>query len=146
MVGTARCLLKANQLPGVFWGEAVTMTVYLLNRSSSKSIGGKTPYKLWTGTTPGVQHLGTFGCIAHVKLTTPNQKKLDDRSKRTIFIGYELGSKAYRLYDHRHVGSASARTSSSTNPHSGPETQSSGMLQTTSMLKRPRVDYLRCSQ
>ena len=40
-----------------------------------------------------------FGCIAHMKVTTPNLKKLDDRSRRTIFVGYELGSKAYRVYD-----------------------------------------------
>jgi hypothetical protein len=40
-----------------------------------------------------------FGCIAHIKVTMPNLKKLDDRSKRTIFIGYEPGSKAYRVYD-----------------------------------------------
>ena len=92
-------MLKAKQHPGEFWGEAVTTAVYLLNRSSSKSIGGKTPYELWTGSTPGVQHLRTFGCIAHMKLTTPNLKKLDDRSRRTIFVGYEAGSKAYRLFD-----------------------------------------------
>jgi hypothetical protein len=40
-----------------------------------------------------------FGCIAHIKVTMPNLKKLDDRSKLTIFIGYEPGSKAYRVYD-----------------------------------------------
>jgi hypothetical protein len=34
-----------------------------------------------------------------MKITTPNPKKLDDRSCRTIFVGYEAGSKAYRLYD-----------------------------------------------
>ena len=40
-----------------------------------------------------------------MKVTTPNLKKLDDRSKRTIFVGYEPGSKAYRVYDPvtRHV-------------------------------------------
>jgi transposase InsO family protein len=37
VVGTARSMLKAKGLPGVFWGEAVTTAVYLLNRSSSKS-------------------------------------------------------------------------------------------------------------
>jgi hypothetical protein len=28
-------------------------------------------------------------------------KKLDDRSTRVIFMGYELGSKAYQAYDPR---------------------------------------------
>ena len=46
-----------------------------------------------------MQHLRTFGCLAHVKVTRPNAKKLDDRSTKMIFIGYEEGSKAYRVYD-----------------------------------------------
>jgi histone deacetylase 1/2 len=99
VVGTTRSMMKAKGLPGMFWGEAATTAVYLLNRSSSKSIAGKTPYELWTGSTPGVQHLRTFGCVAHVKVTTPHLKKLDDRSRRAIFVGYEPGSMAYRAYD-----------------------------------------------
>ncbi|WVZ50903.1 hypothetical protein U9M48_002109, partial [Paspalum notatum var. saurae] len=92
-------MLKAKNLPGMFWGKAVNCAVHLLNRSTSKSTGGKTPYELWTGNTPAVHHLRTFGCVAHVKVTTPNLKKMDDRSRPMIFVGYEPGSAAYRLYD-----------------------------------------------
>ncbi|BAF28754.2 Os11g0656500 [Oryza sativa Japonica Group] len=99
VVGTARSMLKVKGLPGMFWGEAINTAVYLLNRSSSKGIGGKTPYALWNGVPPAVHHLRTFGCVAHVKTTTPNLKKLDDRSRPMIFVGYEPGSKAYRAYD-----------------------------------------------
>jgi hypothetical protein len=35
----------------------------------------------------------------HIKVTRPNLKKLDDRSKKGIFVGYDTGSKAYRCYD-----------------------------------------------
>ncbi|WVZ49092.1 LOW QUALITY PROTEIN: hypothetical protein U9M48_000473, partial [Paspalum notatum var. saurae] len=80
VVGTARCMLKAMELPGVFWAEAVTTAIYLLNWSTSKSTGGKTPYELWSGAPPAVHHLRTFG------VTTPNLKKLDDRSKPMIFV------------------------------------------------------------
>jgi hypothetical protein len=45
-----------------------------------------------------VHHLRTFGCVTHVK-TMGNLKKLDDRSKSVIFIGYEPGSKVYHTYD-----------------------------------------------
>jgi transposase InsO family protein len=90
VVGSARCMLKAKNLPSMFWGEAVTTAVYLLNRSSSKSVGGKMPYELWTGNAPGVQHLRTFGYVAHVRTTTPHLKKLDDRSRRMIFVGTSL--------------------------------------------------------
>jgi hypothetical protein len=40
-----------------------------------------------------------FGCIAHVKNTKPHLKKLEDRSTPMIFVGYEAGSKAYRVYN-----------------------------------------------
>ena len=41
----------------------------------------------------------TFGCIAHVKDTRRHRSKLEDRSMPMIFIGYELGSKAYCCFD-----------------------------------------------
>ena len=41
----------------------------------------------------------TFGCIAHVKVTRPHAAKLDDRSMKMVFLGYEPGSKGYRVYD-----------------------------------------------
>lgn len=66
VVGTAPSMLKAKQLSGAFWAEAVTTAVYLLNRLSSKGAGGETPYELWNGNIPGVQHLCTFGvCGVH---------------------------------------------------------------------------------
>jgi hypothetical protein len=92
-------MLKASGLPGSFWGEVVSTIVYLLNRTITKGNGGKTPYELWHGRTPTVHQLHTFGCVAHVKSTGPKIKKLDDRSKPMIFVGYEPSMKAYRVYD-----------------------------------------------
>jgi hypothetical protein len=98
VVEVSCCLLKAMVLPYGFWG-AMVMTVYILNQSMSKGAGGRTSYELWTGSTPLVQHLCTFGCMAHVKDTHPHLKKLDDRSKPIIFVGYEAGSMVYQAYD-----------------------------------------------
>jgi transposase InsO family protein len=96
MMVMAKCMLKEKRLPGIFWGEAVKCDVYILNRTITKGTDGKIPYELWTCYVPAVQHLRTFGWIAHVKVTKPNLKKLDDRSKKMIFIGYEPGSATYR--------------------------------------------------
>jgi hypothetical protein len=98
-VGTARSFLKSKGLPGWLWGEAVATTVYLLNRSPTKSLQSQTPFESRYGKKPGVLHLHTFACVVHVKNTRPNLKKLEDRSTPMIFIGYEPGSKAYRVYD-----------------------------------------------
>jgi hypothetical protein len=99
VVGAARCMLKAKSLPDTFWGEAMATAVYVLNRSTSKGAGGRTPYELWTRSTPAVQHLHGFGCVAHVKNTRPRLPKLEDRSRPMIFVGYEASSMAYRAYD-----------------------------------------------
>ena len=58
-----------------------------------------TPYEAWHKRKPNVQHLRTFGCVAHVKRLGPHIDKLADRSVLSVFTGYEEGSKAYRIYD-----------------------------------------------
>ncbi|WVZ48804.1 LOW QUALITY PROTEIN: hypothetical protein U9M48_000211 [Paspalum notatum var. saurae] len=99
VMATARCMLKARNMPGTFWGEAVHTAVFVLNQSPTRSVAGKTPYEAWHGEKPAVHFLCTFGCLAHAKVTRPHMAKLEDRSKKMVFIGYEPGSKAYRLYD-----------------------------------------------
>ena len=49
IVDMTRAMLKNKNLPKVFWGEAVSTTVCLLNQAPTKSLEGKTPYKGWTG-------------------------------------------------------------------------------------------------
>jgi hypothetical protein len=99
IVGMARSLLKAKNMSGMFWGEAVSTAVYLLNWAPTQSVTGMTPHEAWHGARPDVTHLRTFGCIAHIKDVRPHLKKLEDRSRPMVLLGYEQGSKAYRCYD-----------------------------------------------
>jgi hypothetical protein len=98
VVGTAQSMLKAKNMPNCLWDEAVLAVVYVLNRMSTRSVEGATTFEVWYGKKPTVHHLHTFGCLAYVKNTKPNLSKLDDRGRRIIFIGYEQGTKAYRVY------------------------------------------------
>jgi hypothetical protein len=41
----ARTLLKQRGMPVVFWGEAVVMAIYILNRSPTKTLNGRTSYE-----------------------------------------------------------------------------------------------------
>jgi transposase InsO family protein len=88
VVGMARALLKQRGMPAVFWGEAVVMAVYILNRSPTKALEGRTPYEAWHGRKPAVSHLRVFGCLAFAK-ELGHISKLDDRSTPGVFIGYE---------------------------------------------------------
>jgi hypothetical protein len=85
-------------MTAVFWGEAVVTTVYILNRSPTKALNGRTSYEAWHGHKPAVSHLRVFGCLAFGK-ELGHISKLDDRSTPGLFIGYAEGSKAYRILD-----------------------------------------------
>ena len=45
-----------------------------------------------------MSHLKVFGSIVFIK-TTGRQYKLEDKSKCIVFMGYEVGPKAYRCLD-----------------------------------------------
>lgn len=69
---------------------------YRLNRITRRG-STQTPYEKVFGMRPHVGHLRTFGCKAYVLNPGPLRRKLAQRSKLGIFIGYETGSKAYRF-------------------------------------------------
>lgn len=99
LLGMARSMLKAKQVPNLFWGEAVLTAAFILNHSFTRSIDGMTSYEAWYRQKPDVRFLRIFGCVGHVKAAGPHLRKLDDRSTPMVFICYEIGSKAYRMYD-----------------------------------------------
>ena len=73
--------------------------VFILNRAPTKALKDMTPYEAWHGKKPRVDHLKTFGCIVHVKKVGPGISKLSDRSTKMVFLGYESGTKGYRVFD-----------------------------------------------
>jgi transposase InsO family protein len=98
VVGMARALLKQRGMSAVFWGEAVVTAVYILNRSPTKALNGRTSYEPWYGRKPAVSQLRVFGCLTFTK-ELGHISKLDDRSTLGVFIGYAEGSKAYHILD-----------------------------------------------
>nr|KAJ0211523.1 hypothetical protein LSAT_V11C400159000 [Lactuca sativa] len=94
-----RCNLKTMSMPDVLWGEAVSHSVYVLNKAQTKALKEVTPYEKWTGRKPHIAHLRVFGCVAHMKVVKGNLRKLEDRSMPLVHLGVEKGTKAYRLLD-----------------------------------------------
>ena len=77
----------------------MTTTVFILNRTPTKALKGKTPFESWYGRKPSVSFLWTFSCIGHIRKMKPVLTKLEDRSTPMVLLGYEEAIKAYRLYD-----------------------------------------------
>ncbi len=91
----ARFMLLEANLPKRLWTYAVMTAVYIRNRCFNSRLG-KTPYEALTGKQPNLNNMHVFGstCYAFVQ----NAKKLDDRSRKGVFIGYDKSSPAYLVY------------------------------------------------
>jgi hypothetical protein len=98
VVGMAQALLKQRGMLTVFYGEAMVMAVYILNRSPTKALNGRTPYEAWHGRKPVVSHLRVFGCLTFANELS-HIGKLNNRSTLGVFISYAEGLKAYRILD-----------------------------------------------
>jgi hypothetical protein len=92
-----RSMLSNSELPLFLWSEALKTIVYVLNRVSFKAVP-KTPFELWNGWKPSLNHLHIWGCPAEVRVYNPNIKKLDPRTTSGHFIGYAVNSKGFRFY------------------------------------------------
>jgi hypothetical protein len=71
--------------------------IHILNQVPSKSVP-KTPYELWIGREPSLNHLHVWGYPAEAKVFNPNIGKLDSKTISYHFTGYPERSKGYRFY------------------------------------------------
>ena len=55
-----------TDFPISFWGDALEVAVYILNRVPSKSVPS-TPYEIWRGKKPNLKYLKIWGCPTYVK-------------------------------------------------------------------------------
>ncbi|KAI0524826.1 hypothetical protein KFK09_004214 [Dendrobium nobile] len=101
LMDMVRCMLSYSSLPLSLWMHALKTAMYLLNRVPSKAVS-KTPFELWTGRKPSLNHLLVWGCPAEIKIYNSHERKLDSRTTSGFFIGYPEKSKGYRFYCPNH--------------------------------------------
>jgi hypothetical protein len=82
-----------------FWAEAMATSAYIINRVPTSSVPGHTPYEKVFGKKPNLSHLRAFGATAFVRVHPDLRKKLDPKTIRCRMLGYEIGMKAYRLWN-----------------------------------------------
>ena len=91
----ARCLLVDSKLPKQLWTYALMASVYIRNRCYSQRTK-QTPYFLLTGKKPNISNMHIFGTFCYPYQV--KKRKLDDRCKKGIFLGYDGRSPAYIVY------------------------------------------------
>lgn len=96
-VEAMRALLLQARLPPRFWPLAADVVAHLLNRTVRSVRRDKTPLEIATGRKPSLGHVRVFGCDAEVHQKSVS--KLAPKSKRMIFVGYDVLRMAYRFWD-----------------------------------------------
>ncbi|KAE8721174.1 hypothetical protein F3Y22_tig00016637pilonHSYRG00095 [Hibiscus syriacus] len=94
-----RSMLKSKKMPKEFWAEAVQCAIYVQNRCPHVKLDDQTPQETWSGQKPTVSHLKVFGSVAYAHVPDQRRTKLEDKSKKYIFIGYDEKTKGYKLFD-----------------------------------------------
>ncbi|CAL2225396.1 unnamed protein product [Prunus armeniaca] len=95
---TARALKLQANLPSKFWGECVLTAVHLINRFPTPLLSFHTPFERLYSKTPSFSHLRVFGCLAYATNVHVTHK-FAPRAIPSVFLGYPLGQKAFKLYD-----------------------------------------------
>lgn len=72
---------------------------FLINRTPSALLNGKTPYEILFGKHPNYSIFRTFGCLCYAHVHRRDKDKFGDRSRKCIFVGYPFGQKGWRVYD-----------------------------------------------
>ena len=95
----ARCMRLNAGLPKVFQAETVNTASFIINRSPSSAIDFKIPEEVWSGRPIDYSSLKIFGCPTYVHMQNGERSKLDLKSRKCVFLGFEKSVKDYRLWD-----------------------------------------------
>ena len=87
ILNVARALRFQGNLPIKFWGECILTAGYLINRTSSDILNGKTPYEMLHGKPPLFNHLRVFGCLCYAHNQKGKRDKLVVEAKSVYLLG-----------------------------------------------------------
>ena len=96
----ARSMRLHVGLPLQFWANVVDTVVYLINIGPSSSLDGRIPEEAWTVKKVNYSFLNTFYCETFNHIDKENRTKLETKSKKCTFIGYNVNDFGYHLWDY----------------------------------------------
>ena len=94
-----RSLLAQASLPLRFWDDAILTACYLINRMPSHVIHNDTPFHKLFKNPIRYDMLRVFGCACWPNLRPYNNRKLEFRSRRCVFLGYSPDHLGFRCLD-----------------------------------------------
>ena len=98
LLDVVRTLLLESSVPSTFWVEALSTTVYVINRLPSRVLDFVSPYYCLYHH-PNYLDIHTFGCVCFVHFPSHERHKLSAQSVKCAFMGYSISHKGYVCYD-----------------------------------------------
>ena len=103
-----RCLMREAKIHRRYWPEIMKTVAYLKNRTIANTAENRTPYEIFFGKKPNVEHLKIYGSRVFVRVPESLRKsKWDDKSQLGVLVGYvENGYRVLinnRIINVRHV-------------------------------------------
>ncbi len=97
-----RSLLGTMDVPSKYWPLAMITAAYLLNRTPSAALMGRTPLEVSAGEKPDLMKMKVFGCKAFVQIPKPQRRsKLNPMAWQGMMVGYSTNSPEWITLDSR---------------------------------------------
>jgi transposase InsO family protein len=97
-----RALLIENNVPSIFWDNAITYAIYLMNRIPTQVNNFKTPLQCFSSHLKLNSLLNLppkiFGCIVYTHIQKQYRSKLEPRAEKCVFLGMGHNQKGYKCY------------------------------------------------
>ncbi|XP_071688944.1 uncharacterized protein [Rutidosis leptorrhynchoides] len=87
LLNVARALMFQGRLPLNMWSDCVLTACYLINRTPTAVLNGKSPYELIFKTEPNLSYIKCFGCLCFSTVLNPSDK-FSSRSDKSVLIGF----------------------------------------------------------
>lgn len=94
-----RTMLHAAGFKKDMWAYAHTAAAHIHNQIPNQVTGLKTPYEALFGKKPHLDYLRTFGKPAVVHVPCEIRRKMDQRGKLMLMVGYPSGKKGWSFWD-----------------------------------------------
>lgn len=78
-------------------GECVKTAVYLINRTPSSVLQGKSPFEILFSKSPNLSHLSVFGCLCFAHVRTID--RFPACRHPYVFTDYPYSKKGWTIYD-----------------------------------------------
>jgi len=96
LVEAARTMIHGMEKK--FWAETVNTAAYVLNRTCTSPVEGKTTYEAYFDKSINLNKFKIFSSRVVVHIPKEKRLKWDSKSREGIFVGYGENVKGFRIY------------------------------------------------